>query len=271
MATTRESPKLSYTQVGDKGPKVLLIMGFGMRGDAWKPQVDGLGQACQLLFFDNRGVGKSDALEQSISMLGIAKDAARVLDAVGWDSKVHLVGVSMGGMVAQELALHQPERFQSLTLIATHAGGKANWLPRPKGIFRFLVTQFSSKKKRPKALAKLLYTKKFLASCDQLDLQKRMRLQIGDPAPKATLKRQLSAIVNHDTRDRLPNLRLPTLIVKPEKDILVNPKHSDHLQARIEHADTLKIPDAGHGITYQSADLLNQKLLQHFHSAEPQP
>ncbi len=269
MACTPNSPVLSYTRNGDTGPKVILIMGFGMRGSAWKPQIDGLGSSCQLVSFDNRGVGESDAIDEDMSMLDIAKDASRVLDAIDWHSDVHVVGVSMGGMVAQELLLYQPERFASLSLIATHAGGKTSWLPPAKGIVRFLATQFSSDKNRPKTLARLLYPKPFLSSCNQDDLRARMKLQIGKPASRSTLRRQLRAIRNHDTRSRLPTISQPTLVVKPELDILVHPKHSDRLHRGLSQVSLLSIPDAGHGVTYQSASLLNERLLNHFQSAEP--
>ncbi len=239
-------------------------MGYGMRGKVWKPQVDELRKHCQVLFFDNRGIGGSEDILSSISMQEMAKDSLRVLDEAGWADEVHVVGVSMGGMIAQELALCAPARCASLTLIATHAGGPAKFLPPAKGIVRFVATQLAPANKRPQALAKLLYPRSFLKSCNREQLASRMKLQMGDAASKATMRRQLAAIRNHDTRARLPNLTLPTLIVKPEKDILVRPRHSDELHKRIVGSSLMQLPNAGHGLIFQSAKDLNRRLLEHF-------
>ncbi|MCP4446518.1 MAG: alpha/beta hydrolase [Myxococcales bacterium] len=267
MALTQTSPQLSFTQVGEQGPRVLLVMGYGVRGNVWKPQVDELGKHCQVLFFDNRGIGESEAIGESISMLDMAKDALRVLDQAQWQDGVHLVGVSMGGMIAQEIALHSPERLASLTLIATHAGGKTAVVPPSKGIMHALSASFGPAHKRTEALAKLLYPKSYLQRCNRDELKARMKLQTGRPAARHTMRRQLSAIRAHDTRKRLSDLRLPTLIVKPEQDILVRPSHSDELHRRIPGSSLMRLPEAGHGLIFQSAKKLNERLLEHFRGA----
>jgi pimeloyl-ACP methyl ester carboxylesterase len=267
MGLTKTSPQLSFTQIGESGPRVLLIMGYGMRGNVWKPQIDELSKHCQILYFDNRGIGESEAIGESISMLEMAQDALRILDHVAWDDDVHIVGVSMGGMVAQELALHAPNRLASLSLIATHAGGKTAILPAPKGLMRAVSMSFFPAHKRTDTLVKLLYPKSYLQQCDKEQLYARMKLQTGKPAPKHTMRRQLAAIRAHDTRGRLANLQVPTLVVKPEMDILVRPSHSDELHRRIPGASLMKIADAGHGLIFQSAKELNQRLLEHFAAA----
>lgn len=242
-------------------------MGLGMRGEVWKPQLDGLQDHCQLLHFDNRGVGESDNIGEFLSMQDMARDAARVLDAAGWTEDVHLVGVSMGGMISQELALFSQERFASLTLVATHPGGPTSWLPPALGIARFLAVQFGPPEKRTEAMAKLLYPKSFLDSCDREQLHQRMTFQMGSRPKRHTMKKQLAAIRRHDTRQRLGQIYLPTLIIKPELDILVNPEHSERLKRGIRHASMMVLPDAGHGLIFQSAQEVNERLLEHFASA----
>lgn len=267
MGLTSTSPQLSFTRVGEAGPKVLLIMGYGMRGEVWKPQVDELSKHCQVLFFDNRGIGESEALSGSISMLDMARDALRVLDHAEWSDNVHLVGVSMGGMIAQEVALQAQERLASLSLIATHAGGKGAVLPPPKGVVRALSMSLGPARKRSERLAKLLYPKSFLQSCDRDLLHNRMKFQMGKQAARDTLRGQFSAIRGHDTRARLAQLQVPTLIVKPEKDILVRPSHSEELHRRIPGSRMMRLPEAGHGLIFQSAEKLNSLLLEHFATA----
>jgi pimeloyl-ACP methyl ester carboxylesterase len=271
VPATPNTPTIQYQQIGSKGPRVLLVMGLGMRGEVWKPQIDGLVDHCQLLYFDNRGIGDSDNIGEFLSMQDMARDALRVLDSAGWGEDVHLVGVSMGGMISQELALFRQERFASLTLIATHPGGPTSWLPPALGIARFLAVQLGPQDKRTEAMAKLLYPKNFLESCDREQLHERMRFQIGSRPNRHTMRKQLAAIRRHDTRQRLGQLYLPTLIIKPELDILVNPQHSERLKRGIKHASMMVLPDAGHGVVFQSAQQVNDRLLAHFSSAAARP
>ena len=264
MPSTDTVPAISYTQVGKTGPRVLLLMGLGMPGELWKSQVEGLREQCRLIYFDNRGVGKSDAVGSSLSMLDMATDAARVLDAAGWTSQVHLVGVSMGGMVAQELALLQPQRFATMSLVATHAGGKGALVPPMEGLLRFMAVHLGPSHKRSQSLAKLLYPPHFLQTCDLDALHRRMAIEIV-PKPKLhTFRKQLAAIHNHDTRSRLPSLELPTLIVKPELDLLVRPAHSDGLQHPIRHPSLMSVPHAGHGRIFQCPDQHKPPRLSHY-------
>ncbi len=238
-----------------------------MRGEVWKPQLDGLGDHCQLLYYDNRGVGESENIGEFLSIQDMARDAGRVLDAAGWDGDIHLVGVSMGGMISQELALFSQERFASLTLIATHAGGPTSWLPPAIGIARFLAVQFGPQEKRTETMAKLLYPKGFLDSCDREALHQRMTFQMGSRPKRHTMRKQLSAVRRHDTRQRLSQIYLPTLIIKPELDILVNPRHSERLKQGIKQASMMVLPEAGHGVIFQCAQEINDRLQEHFASA----
>src|ERR1700754_4754763 len=113
---------LPFESTGD-GPAVLLIMGLGLPGDAWWRTVPVLARACRVLTFDNRGSGRAEPAGR-LTIAGMAADAASVLDAAGV-ARAHVYGVSMGGMIAQELALTFPERVGSLVLGATSPGGRA--------------------------------------------------------------------------------------------------------------------------------------------------
>ena len=120
---TTAAPRIRYWSAGDTGEKVLFVMGFGMRGDIWQSQILDLKTDHQVAWFDNRGIGESETTRQPFwTMKSFANDAIAVLNALEWSS-CHLVGVSLGGMIAQEIALADQRRFKSLTLIATHDGG----------------------------------------------------------------------------------------------------------------------------------------------------
>lgn len=265
--TAGQTP-IHYWQLGDTGPRVLLLMGFGMRGSLWGPQINGLKDGHQLAWLDNRGIGKSGPCPtRTWTMADMARDSLEVADALGWD-RFHLVGVSMGGMVSQEVALHSPERILSLSLLATHEGGNPlRWAPRAKGLSCFLEAQTKSGSERIAALRKLLYPAAYVASCDMDALEARMMDQVGTPAPREALLGQLSAVVRHKTGSRLHRLRMPTLIVKPKLDILIPPSNSDRLRRRIPHATFVELDDAGHGAIFQRADTINAALRDHFQDA----
>ncbi|MCA9640596.1 MAG: alpha/beta fold hydrolase, partial [Myxococcales bacterium] len=224
---TATSPRLAYQLRGKDAPgaPVLLIMGFGMPGSMWEPQLDGLSEHHPVACYDHPGIGRSDSTGRRSSMGKLAGDALRVLDALGW-RRAHVVGVSMGGMVAQHLTLASPERVRSLSLIATHAGGPLGLVPTLEGLRLFAKANLLPVEKRPAALIELLYPPEFRASVRLEVLSERMNRGLKSRANPKTLRAQLLAILRHDTRHTLQVIRTPSLVNKPARDILVRPSHS---------------------------------------------
>lgn len=253
-----------YYELSGSGPgaPVLLIMGFGFSGKAWRPQVQALEAHHPVVWFDNRGIGQSGPVRSAYGMVDLARDSVGLLDHLGWP-EAHVVGVSMGGMIAQELALNHPERVKSLTLIATIAGGVLAKLPTPRGLRLFARAQTSKGARRLEALTSLLYPPGERAEPGTV------QPGFDQPPARRTILWQLRAIVRHDTRARLAALaHTPTLIVKPTDDILVRPRHSDELHRLIPQARLSVYERAGHAITAQCARRLNGELLEHFAHAE---
>lgn len=264
---TDSSPSLHFERHGEKGPPVLLVMGLGMRGRVWDSQVRDLSADHRVAFFDNRGIGQSDPLSGRPTMGDFAKDALRVADACGF-SRFHLVGVSLGGMISQEIALGAKDRVKSLTLIATHAGGPFGLAPRLAGLTAFARSFIGPKSGRLQALQELLYPAPFLAVVDKANLEARMKLQVGDRARPRTVMGQLLAVARHDTRGRLDGIEAPTLVIRPDLDILVRPSHSNELARGIRRSTLLAVPDAGHGVIFQGATIVSNAIRKHVAETE---
>jgi 3-oxoadipate enol-lactonase len=258
---TASVPRLAYQTFGHQGPPVLFIMGFGMPGAVWGPQVEDLQRDHHCCHYDHLGVGDSDRGPFLRTIPSMAEDAVRIMDDLSWD-RVHVVGVSMGGMIAQELALGFQDRLQSLTLVATHGGAPVASLPTPKGMWLFIRGLFGGKKTRMKTLPRLLYTDAFIESMGS-DLLAHLDVRLGRPPKLRTVLGQLYAVNRHSTESRLSQIGTPTLLVRPGMDILIRPTQTDRLAARIPNAEVLRFDDAGHGVTFQKAADLNAALRLH--------
>lgn len=272
--STTDGLRLAWWCAGPADPElpgVLMIMGFGARGSAFRHQiesVDGVAGSRLAVWFDHRGVGHSEAPRQALTMHRLASDAVQCADAAGM-KRFHVVGVSMGGMVAQHVALHWLPRTVSLTLIATHPGGPLARIP-PLGALRFGPrTASRDLKKRFTALSKLLYPPAYLERIDESELHEALRHEFGEGTALSTMWRQFAAIWRHDTRADLPKLAgLPTLVMQSGPDNLVRPHWSTYLAKHIPGAKLVQFPHAGHGLVRQCANEVNPLLNQHFMDAE---
>ncbi len=257
--TTRSRPAIAYSVQGQGDTKVLMIMGFMMRGEIWGPVSEPLSARCTVATFDHRGIGASPATKGRLTTKKMANDALRVMDELGW-KQAHLVGVSMGGMVAQELALLAQDRFQSLTLMATHPGGAGRALPTLEGLR--IVTKARGAQ-RARKMIELLYPPSYVRNTDYQALLERTEAQFRAPPSLSVRLQQLGAVVAHNALERLSSLRVPTLVIKPSKDLLIRPSNSDRLAAAIPNARMVTLPAAGHGLVYQESQALCEALWDH--------
>lgn len=243
---------LSYDTFGSGDP-LLLIMGFGMPGIAWTPVLPFL-SAFKCIYYDNRGTGNSDRPEGAYSIAVMAEDAARLLDALRIE-KAKVYGISMGGMIAQELALHYPERVEKLVLGCTAAGGSTAKMA-PFEVLEKLIASVRLMATKPAealdVLIPLLYPAEFIARHPELKPLMLAGLNMVPGTPPETADRTVAGLIQFNTYERLPQIKCPVLIVHGEKDVLIPPENALIMKARLEHAELLMIPDAGHG--YWAAD-----------------
>lgn len=262
--------RLAYEVAGEAGDgePVLLIMGYLVPGRAWRFQVPTLSARHPVAWFDNRGCGETEAAPGRYTTSLMADDAVALMDHLGWE-KAHVVGVSMGGMIAQMVALRHRERLLSLSLLASHAGGRLPRLPPRSGLGLFLKSTFGRSGTRAEAVERLLFTERFLAECDRTWLRNIIQEDFGTPVPWRYQVSQLTAVMRHRAAPALSALEgLPTLVVQPTQDKLIHPKESARLARLIPGARLVALEDAGHGLLRQSHEPLNETLMAHFAEVE---
>lgn len=275
MQTTTTSPiehrgcRLAY-QVRGEGPPVLFIQGVGVHGDGWQPQVEGLAARYRCLWFDNRGMGRSQPLGARLSVEQMAEDVQVLMDAQGWDS-AHLVGHSLGGLVALHLALSARARVRSLSLLCTMARGRDatrfSWWMAWVG----LRSRVGTRRMRRLAFLKIVMPANALAQADPDALAEQLLPLFGhDLADQpAVVMKQLAALRAYDGTPRLAELAgIPTLVLSAAHDRIAPPELGRALAAGIPGARYVEIPDAAHGVIIQRADEVNALLSEHLAEAE---
>ena len=232
-----------YERTGT-GPPVLLVMGLGMTATGWWRTVPVLADRFEVIAFDNRGVGRSDRPEGPYAADDMADDAAAVLDAAGHES-AHVYGISLGGMIAQIVALRHPRRVRSLVLGATTPGGEHGVPADPPTLAFFQRRAEMTAEEAVWASVPFNYgpsTRRDQAGRVGEDIVQRLRFPI-EPDP---YRAQLAAALGHDAHDRLDEIEVPTLIVHGEEDRIVPAANARVLAARIAGARLELWPGAGH-------------------------
>lgn len=243
------------------GPVLLLVMGLGGSGNAWWRLLPHLEGWARLLVVDNRGTGASDPVHGPFGLRDLVGDVLAVLDHAEVDA-AHVHGVSMGGMIAQHLALDHPERVASLILGCTTAQARSGQPPwrllgasalrpllgpgRTAPITDGILYARRTRREHPERIAQ--------------DLERRVR----DATPAATVYAQLLAVAGHDVRDRLWQLgRLPVTVVHGAEDRLVDPSRGRALAAGIPGARFVMIPACGHLMTTDAEEATVRAVLGH--------
>ena len=260
-----------YYEEQGSGDPLLLIMGLAADSLAWMFQLPDFSKHYRTVVFDNRGVGRTGKPAGPYSIAQMADDAKGVLDALDI-RRAHVVGVSMGGMIAQELALRHPERVRGLVLACTYATPDAaveRQLETSLGVFggsrgpNGEITVDLSKVD-PMTFFQHLLPTVFNAQFIMTELPKLMQvfsgaLQYGFSMD--AIMAQVVATQGHDTVARLGQIKAPTLVLTGDSDLLIPCACSDLLAAKIPGARLTKIPGGSHGFNFETPDLFNQAVL----------
>jgi pimeloyl-ACP methyl ester carboxylesterase len=253
MPHTAGHPSLWYERRGS-GEPLLLITGFGISGAVFEPVLDRYAERFSCIVFDNRGSGRSQAPLRPTSMPELAADAVGLLDELGIAS-AHVYGVSMGGMIAQEVALRFPERVRGLVLGCTSPGGPRSVRPTVREL-RVVAAAAASAPRSPVdgTLAAVLFSERF-----RRDEPERARFLLEHfrrhlPAAQGVAA-QLLASVFHDTVSRLDQVQAPTLVLHGERDVMAPLDNARMLAERIPNAELAIVPGAGHAYALERPDV----------------
>jgi len=233
--------KIAWERHGS-GPPLLLLHGLGYARWGWEPVVEPLARSFDVILFDNRGIGESDVPPGPYTAAEMAEDALQVLDEAGVE-RAHVVGTSLGGMIAQELALARPERVDRLVLACTTPGG-ARAYPLPEGTLRLLAEAPSL----PPEVALRRFVWNALAPGAPEELVERIyshRVNGNVQTPEGW-QAQAAAGTTFDASERVQRIAAPTLVLHGLDDAVVDPRNANVLGALIPNVRVELFAAAGH-------------------------
>ncbi|MBO8140747.1 MAG: alpha/beta fold hydrolase [Firmicutes bacterium] len=261
-----------YYEVHGDGFPILLIQGLGMPSTLWYRQLPEFARRYRVILMDNRGAGRSDQPRAGYSIAQMAKDAVGILDHLAAD-RAHVLGLSLGGLIAQELALSYPGRVAGLILAGTHPGGP-EYLEVTGSMWREQLNVAGLTREDIYRQALQWGTTEAFFRDRPEEVERFIRLRLELPQTGHGFQGQFQAGAAFDARDRLPALRCPTLVVHGTEDRVVPPRFARELAERIPGAQLHWIAGSGHLPFVEAPEQFNRAVLDFLAgvaSAPPEP
>ena len=238
-----------YYEIHGQGEPLVDINGGGQSVDFLSVQalIPIYSRDYRFVLFDNRGAGQTEAPDISFTTQEVADDLSGLLDAIGIDS-AHIRGFSMGGMIAQMFALRYPEKVRSLILACTYCGGPHS-VPVTQemlGIMDLERTQKMTPEEIARETLSIILTKEFIQKNPVLYGQLLASLTEKAREFAATFAKQKAASLNHNSYERLPEIKAPTLVIAGDSDNSIPVENSRILASRIPNAELVILKNAGH-------------------------
>jgi pimeloyl-ACP methyl ester carboxylesterase len=253
--------ELYYERAG-AGEPLLLVQGMSATHLAWgRPFASRLEESFECVVFDNRGIGRSGAVEGPFTIAEMAADTAGLLDELGLES-VHVLGISMGGMIAQELTLAHPERVRSLTLGCTYCGGpRARQMSGEDAKLLFEAMSSGEQERVFRAMWELNLSPTFRAEESRYADFTAMAAAL--PARRQTIQLQIQAIVAHDTSAQLGAIEVPTQIVHGDLDRILPVDNGRDIDARMPSARLEILEGVGHMFWWEQPERAAELVRDH--------
>ena len=248
-----------YYEIHGRGDPLVLIMGLRRNAEWWYCQIPDLSEHFQVLVFDNRGAGRSDQPARDYSISLFADDTAALMKGLGLSS-AHVLGISMGGYIAQELAINYPEMVQGLILGCTGPGGSQAVLMSPERLAKFIANKGLSPEDILLKDMDIYFSEGFIQERPE-KIEEFVEISMRYYQPPDAFLRQFAACQKHDTFDRLHRITQPTLIMTGDDDPLVPPGNSRILKEMIPQARLEFFPAGRHCFFMEFAPKFNRQVI----------
>ena len=258
-----DSRRLAYNEVSPPHPRgtILLMTGLGAKRYGWYFQLDEFGRYYRTIAIDHRDISDSDPYEEAYTVMDLADDAAAALRALGVQ-RAHVIGISLGGFVAMEFALHHPDQLEKLVLVSTSAGGATHVQPSQE--IAALLAPGSREHIDPGDLARKNYTAitgpGFAENYPQA-IENFAEIARYRPVHRAAYTRQLQAALGQDVTQQLESIKAPTLVIHGDADPLVPPPNGDYLATHIPGATHIVYHNVGHIPIVENYEQFNHDVL----------
>lgn len=246
-----------FYEVHGEGFPLIMVMGFTGNTSWWDPRwIQTLSGKFKVIAFDNRGAGHTDMSDRKYSIKLFADDTAGLMNALGIP-RANVLGISMGGMIAQELVLNYPEKVKKLVLCSTYCGGAKSVQPSQEVLKALTPDRGTvSAEEVARMTIPLLFTEEFIKNnpgAEELIMQQITKNPISNEA----LMRQVNAIMNFDAYDRLSQIKVPTLVLYGKRDILIPPENGAILGKAIPKARLVSFENSAHGLIEETEEVLH--------------
>jgi len=262
MATVSVNGCEFYHEVHGQGDPLVLIMGLRRNVEWWYRQIPALAEHFQVIAFDNRGAGRSDKPDMEYSIRLFADDTAGLMDALDI-STAHILGISMGGYIAQELALNYPAKVKSLVLGCTGCGGDRAVIMSPDRMEKFTANNGLNPEEILRKDMDIYFSDDYVSQQTEI-IKEFVDISMRYYQPADAFFRQFDACRRHDSGDRLRHISAPTLVMTGDDDPLVPPQNSDTLKNLIPGAELSVFAGGRHCFFIEAADRFNKEAVDFF-------
>jgi len=256
-----------YYEVHGRGFPLLLIMGLKRNTEWWYRQIPELSRHFQVIAFDNRGAGRTDKPESDYSIPMFAGDTAGLMDALGIE-KTHVLGISMGGYIAQELSISRPDLVQGLVLGCTSCGGRKAVLLSEETRNAYLANEGLTNEQILQKDMHIFFSDEFIANQPK-QIEQFVQISMRHVQPPGAFLRQFNACLGHDTVDQLADISAPTLIMAGDDDHLVPTENSIILKELMPQAGLHLYPGKRHCFFIEEFERFNREVTAFFNFTKP--
>jgi pimeloyl-ACP methyl ester carboxylesterase len=261
--------RLAYDEVRPTQPKgtIILLTGLGSKRQGWRNQLPVFGKEYRTLALDFRDVGDSDRVDQPYTVADLADDVAGMARALNIP-RVHVIGISLGGYVAQNVALRHPDQVEKLILVSTSAGGATHIMPEASMLSMLTTVGASSADAGARFAYSRIMSPAYLGTHPDI-LDQIAEVAQHNPITQESYQRQLAAVLSGGVGAQVGNIIAPTLVIHGDADPLIPPQNGDYLARSIPGAKHIIYHGIGHVPIRECAEAFNRDALAFLNEEDP--